>query len=45
MIRNFLRIQHTWLDNWRAKKKKKKGVHAERTAKDKSKGTRMRLPW
>ena len=25
MIRNFLRIQHTWLDNWRAKKKKKKG--------------------
>ena len=42
MIRNFLRIQHTGLDNWR--KKKRGGVHAERTAKDKSNGTRMRLP-
>ena len=30
MIRNFLRIQHTWLDNWRAKKKKKKRVSTQK---------------
>ena len=29
MIRNFLRIQHTWLDNWRKKKKKRVSTQKE----------------